>query len=202
MAVVPVAAHTDPRVERTREAVLAAARQVLVEEGWERVTVAVVAERSGFARTTLYRHWPRRLDLLRELAAREAHLRRAESTGDLRDDLVAQLEAFRMAISDDSLGQMVIAVGQLALRDDEFGELRADVRAAGNAVVTQILLDAIAGGCLPASTDPEVLIARLVGPVLYAYLLGPADQLSSTFVADVVDATLAGFPSEHGGALR
>ena len=172
-----------------------------MDEGWERVTVAVVAERSGYARTTLYRHWPRRLDLLRDLVAREAHLRHAEPTGDLRRDLVAQLDAFRAAISDDSLGQMVIAVGQLARGDHEFGELRSDLREAGNAALTQLLADAVADGRLPASTDPERLIAQLLGPVLYAYLLGPAHQLSSSFVTDVVDAALtAGLAATHGSA--
>jgi len=48
----------DPRVVRTRRDVLAAAREVLLEEGWEGVTVSRVADRSGYARTTLYRHWP------------------------------------------------------------------------------------------------------------------------------------------------
>jgi AcrR family transcriptional regulator len=182
----------DPRVTRTREAVLAAAREVLISDGWERVTVAVVAERSGFARTTLYRHWPHRLDLLRDLMGREALLRHAERTGDLRNDLVAQLEAFREAISDDSLGPMVVAVGQLARQDPEFGRLQDDLRLAGSAVMSEIVVDAIERGELPASSVPDVVIARLVGPVLYAYLLGPAGQMTDDFVEGVVDAALAG----------
>lgn len=183
-------------MERTRDAVLKAAREVLVEEGWERVTVGVVAERSGFARTTLYRHWPRRLDLLRDLVAREAHLRHAVPTGDLRTDLVAELEAFRAAISEDSLGEMVIAVGQLARHDPELAELQADLRSAGHCVLTKILRGATADGTLPPSTDLEALIGRLAGPVLYAHLLGPPDLRTATFVAHVVDAVLAGLPGD------
>lgn len=190
------ATRLDPRVVRTREAVLAAARDVLVREGWERVTVAVVAEQSGFARTTLYRHWPNRLDLLRDLVSREAHLRHAIPAGDLRTDLIAELEAFRAAISEDSLGEMVIAVGQLARHDPELAELQADLRAAGHVVITEILSDAIGRGELPPSTDFDALIARLVGPVLYAHLLGPADQRTSGFVIHVVDAVLAGVPTD------
>ena len=60
-------AEIDPRVARTRRDVLAAARGVMLEEGGERGTLARGAERSGYARTTLYRHWPQRLDLLRDL---------------------------------------------------------------------------------------------------------------------------------------
>ena len=37
----------DPRVLRTRRDVLEAARAVLLEEGWERVTVSRVAQRAG-----------------------------------------------------------------------------------------------------------------------------------------------------------
>ena len=83
----------DPRVTRTRHAVLAAAREVLLDEGWEGVTLGRVAERSGYARTTLYRHWPQRLDLLRDLIREEARLAHTTPMGDLRDDLVAELEA-------------------------------------------------------------------------------------------------------------
>lgn len=196
MTTVPFTTPLDPRVVRTREAVLAAARDVLVHEGWERVTVAVVAERSGFARTTLYRHWPHRLDLLRDLVAREAHLRHAVPSGDLRSDLVAELEAFRSAISEDSLGEMVIAVGQLARHDPELAELQADLRTAGHAVITEILHEAIGRGELPFPTDVDALIARLVGPVLYAHLLGPPEQRTAEFVAHVVDAVLVAIPTD------
>ena len=47
----PASTELDPRVVRTRRHVLAAARTVLVEEGWQRVTVTRVADRSGYART-------------------------------------------------------------------------------------------------------------------------------------------------------
>jgi AcrR family transcriptional regulator len=192
---VPFTTLLDPRVVRTREAVLAAGRDVLVHEGWERVTVGVVADRSGFARTTLYRHWPHRLDLLRDLVAREAHLRHAVPSGDLRSGLVAEPEAFRAAISVDSLGEMVIADRQLARHDPELAELQADLRTAGNGVFTEILREAIRRGELSSSTDVDALIARLAGPVLYVHLLGQPDQRTSGIVAHVVDAVRAAIPS-------
>src|SRR3546814_1248970 len=80
----PASTELDPRVVRTRRHVLAAARTVLVEEGWQRVTVTRVADRSGYARTTLYRHWPQRLDLLRDLITEEVHLLHTVPTGDVR----------------------------------------------------------------------------------------------------------------------
>ena len=55
---------TDPRVAHTRSVVLGATVEILAEEGFERLTVEAVAERSGVARSTIYRNWPERSDLL------------------------------------------------------------------------------------------------------------------------------------------
>ena len=56
--------RVDPRVERTRLSVLAAAAELMAEVGWGGVTIESVSARSGVARTTIYRHWPDRLALL------------------------------------------------------------------------------------------------------------------------------------------
>jgi TetR/AcrR family transcriptional regulator, regulator of autoinduction and epiphytic fitness len=49
-------ATTDPRVERSRTAVLDAAAGLLLEGGVPALTVEAVVERSGVARSTIYRH--------------------------------------------------------------------------------------------------------------------------------------------------
>ena len=54
----------DPRIERTRTAVLDAASDLLAEAGVVGFNVDAVARRSGVARTTIYRHWPDANELL------------------------------------------------------------------------------------------------------------------------------------------
>ena len=54
----------DPRVARSRAAVLAATVDLLGELGHAGTTVEAIAERSGVAKTTIYRHWPSRAPLL------------------------------------------------------------------------------------------------------------------------------------------
>src|SRR6202034_3827583 len=56
--------NVDPRVARTRAAVLGAAIDLLAERGYSGFSVEGVVERTGIAKTTLYRHWPTRDDLL------------------------------------------------------------------------------------------------------------------------------------------
>ena len=59
----------DPRSARSRDAVLAAARRLLAEEGPAAVTHQRVAAESGVGRATVYRHWPSPEALLRDVLA-------------------------------------------------------------------------------------------------------------------------------------
>ena len=180
-------ATVDPRVTRTRHAVLAAAREVLLDEGWEGVTLGRVAERSGYARTTLYRHWPQRLDLLRDLIREEARLAHTTPMGDLRDDLVAELEAFRVAVTSTGLGRVMIAIGQQARDDAELADLNRSMRAEGARVLEAIVVDAVAAGDLPRGLRADAAVAQLVGPVLFRYLFEDHDALDRSYVVSVVD---------------
>lgn len=182
----------DPRVLRTREAVLGAARGVLREDGWEQVTVLRVAERSGYARTTLYRHWPKRLDLLRDLIREEGRLSHSTPTGDLRADLIAELEAFRVALTERGLGRVVIAIGQQARDDAELAELNRSMRAEGARVLDEIIREAATRGELPVSIRSDVAVAQLVGALLFRYLFEDTEALNAAFVEALVEQFLAG----------
>ena len=156
----PAPTELDPRVVRTRHDVLAAARAVLVEEGWQAVTVTRIADRSGYARSTLYRHWPQRLDLLRDLITEEVLLLHTVPTGDVRADLVAELEAFRVAITTTGLGRVMIAIGQQASDDAELAELSAAIRADGTRILDEIITAAVARGDLRSPLDRDLAVAR------------------------------------------
>lgn len=54
----------DPRIAKTHAAVMQAATELLVEGGPEALTVDGVVARSGVAKSTVYRHWATRDDLV------------------------------------------------------------------------------------------------------------------------------------------
>lgn len=56
----------DPRIAKTRKRVLDAAWELLTEVGFDGVTVELVSTRSGVARSTLYRHWDTKSEILRD----------------------------------------------------------------------------------------------------------------------------------------
>ena len=60
----PGETSADPRVLRSKAAVLRATAELLVEQGSAGVTIEGIAERSGVAKTTIYRHWRSRSQLV------------------------------------------------------------------------------------------------------------------------------------------
>src|SRR5260221_200256 len=58
---------TDPRATRSREAILAAAFDLLAREGPGAITHQRVAQQAGVGRATVYRHWAAPEDLLRDV---------------------------------------------------------------------------------------------------------------------------------------
>jgi AcrR family transcriptional regulator len=57
----------DPRIDRTRQHVLARAREILLADGADAVTYSEVGRVARVSRNTLYRHWPTREKLLADL---------------------------------------------------------------------------------------------------------------------------------------
>lgn len=74
----------DARVARTRADVAKAALEVLSNEGSEAVTHARVAELAGYSKTTLYSHWPARIDLIAMAIESLGEMPHHQRTGDLR----------------------------------------------------------------------------------------------------------------------
>src|SRR5688500_4033123 len=54
----------DPRPERTRQAVRHATLEVLGRRGYAAFTVEAVSQAGRVAKSTIYRHWPTKLDLI------------------------------------------------------------------------------------------------------------------------------------------
>lgn len=71
---------------------------VLAEQGYEGMTIDLVAGHAGMARATVYRRWPTKADLVVDAVARmsrgDVGLEQLPDTGTLRGDLVAMIRPF------------------------------------------------------------------------------------------------------------
>jgi len=74
-------------VRRSKEAVMAATYELLQETGLGGLTVDAVSERSGVAKTTIYRHWPTRSALVIDACSKLGTRREVPDTGSLAGDM-------------------------------------------------------------------------------------------------------------------
>lgn len=79
------------RNERSRLAIVTATREILLDRGFDGLTIEAVAARAGVGKQTIYRWWPSRPALVADVLLADADriLRPVKHTGDLADDLVA-----------------------------------------------------------------------------------------------------------------
>ncbi|MEV6553585.1 TetR/AcrR family transcriptional regulator [Streptomyces sp. NPDC051597] len=176
----------DPRAERSRAAALAAARDLLIEQGWSAVTHVAVAARSGVGRTTLYRHWPDASGLVRDVIAERISTAHTPPTGVLRDDLVRELDGLRRLLHDPVSDRGLRAVIERAGVDPVFAQLKEALYREGSRVFRTVLDAAKARGELAADLDPDLAVDQLAGPLMYRRLLA-GRQITAEYVERVVD---------------
>lgn len=156
------------------EHILAAAVEVIVEQGWRAATTKQIAARAGINEVTLFRRFGSKSDLLREALAREAESfmqAGVTPTGDVRADLerVVELYAERVA----RIGQLVpVVFGELA-RDPAAKALLAEPRRMASAVA-ELIAHYQASGALDDGEPPLVATLALLGPIMALGLVGRA----------------------------
>ncbi len=86
----PDAAPPRRRSEKSRTAIVTATRELLLERGFDGLTIEAVAARAGVGKQTIYRWWPSRPALVADVMLEDADkiLASVDRTGDLAGDLV------------------------------------------------------------------------------------------------------------------
>ena len=182
----------DPRVERTRAGALDAAMAVAIAEGWDAVNQHRVAEAANLGRATVYRHWPDRMELLRD-AIRHASSRittALETTGDVRRDLETALTLLAIGLDQFHLGTVLSGLMDRAERDPAINAIKLDVLHESLVPFRRVFEVAVDAGELRADVDVDRECATLIGPVLYRRLL-TGEPLTPAFLSAVVDDFLA-----------
>lgn len=181
----------DPRIARTRTAVLDAATALLAREGSAGFTIDGVAALSGVAKTTIYRHWPSKDDLLMAAVACYERVEDVPDTGTVRGDLVSELSRLAKELATEQWSKSLPAMIDQAERDD-------DLAAQWHAIVRQkstpmrhILERACTRGEIRRDVDIELTLASLCGALFYRRLLLHT-RTTRPQVERVVDSALQG----------
>jgi AcrR family transcriptional regulator len=174
----------NPRVRRTRERILAAARELLSEVGPAGLTYSLLAERAGVTRQTLYRHWPARPALLLGLILEGADGGYPEPGPDPAAVAAAWLASLRDGLRGSGRRIAVLGVAAQADSDPDSAEALAQLTQYGRVALNELLEPSGR-----AITNDEY--ALLSGPVL-ARIFFEREPVTDEFIAVVVARWLAG----------
>jgi AcrR family transcriptional regulator len=161
----------------------------LAEQGYERLSIPRIAQLAGVNKTSIYRRWPSKLELVQEAVhSAMGHTEVVPDTGSLRGDLLALAQA-TAAFMHSRVGQAVVRM-VLSQAHPELRRLAGAAYAqAGQQGPWQVLQRATARGELAAGTDPSLMLFTLAGGLIHRVFVEQR-QADASFVQQLVDLLL------------
>lgn len=157
----------DKRVQRSRAVVLSAAAQLLNERGLGGVTVDEVSRRSGVAKTTIYRQWPARTDLLLDTCETFSTPLVTPDKGSFRSDILELVENLVDRLLTARWASVLPSIIDAAERDPEIAAVYSRIQLGHTRPFEHVIQRAIAKGELRSDVDVELMVACLTGPLFY-----------------------------------
>jgi AcrR family transcriptional regulator len=179
-----------PRKAETDDEIVAATLALLREQGPEAVNVAAVAERSGIARTTIYRRYRDREELLRAALKPVTARGTPPEEASVREKLTWVLNRTQEVLAG-SIGLGGVAALVVDSDPDFSAALRASLHSALDPIGQQIV-DDVARGRLSPDVDADIVLNLVLGSYLAELLRYGAprpDWLQRT--ADLLAASLS-----------
>lgn len=168
---------------------LLATQDLLIEEGFERLTMDAVARRCGASKATIYRRWPGKTALVVAAAAALFHAPELPDSGDLREDL---LECGRAYIQTGGRTAEVLASVVTASRHDS-ALRKASQRALGapySGLFEGVLARAVERGLLADDHLDRETLAQVFPAFAYQKVAARGLLVDEADVIRVVDGVL------------
>ena len=190
-----VGARTGGRSERVVRAVLDAARSELARVGYASLRMEDVAERARVAKTTVWRKWPTKADLVHAAIIDSKGIEDQPDTGDLRLDLFTIVETVLDALKTPE-GRAIARLVTNEGGDPEVDRLAKSLREQSRRRRSAVVERARDRGELPQDVDPILLVDMVFAPLISGALRWN-EWPSSERIAKVVDLAVTG--AENGG---
>jgi AcrR family transcriptional regulator len=179
-----------PRSIVADEAILDAATEAFIECGWDGLTIEGVAARAGVGKTTIYRRYPGRLDLLVAAAERLADEKgAAPDTGTLRGDLLALVDAYLGMLSSTRAGRAIPAMVAATARSPEVAIAYRQFIHERRRESAEPITRAIQRGELSIDTDVGLVLDLLLAPLFYRSFVS-LEVVDGEYRTNLVDAVM------------
>jgi AcrR family transcriptional regulator len=166
--------------------------QQLARVGIERLSIPEIAEIADVNKTSIYRRWPTKGDLVQAaLTHSMEHVRDIPDTGSLRGDLVALGKIVSgFVTSARGMGEI-----RTVFADGDHPEVQALAakmwQRSGEDIPYLVIERAMARGELPASADVELLLFTIAGAIMHRVFVERAD-VDDDFIGRLINLVLHG----------
>lgn len=168
-----------PRNSEIDELILATARSLLKDSGYEGLTFEAIGKQTGIGRPTIYRRWPSKAHLAAAIAYGTHDSPMPTQEADLHTQIRALVsQVFKQyqnpEIAAASVGLINAYYNDNALRD----ELHSPVEANARRQVRAMVEHGKASGTINADADGDILFDMIVGTVIYRAMFSSIDRPS------------------------
>ena len=188
----PPAERVNPRVERTRLAIIEATLDELAAVGYGALTIESVARRAGASKATIYRYWDGKLDLFTDAMATLKSIPQYVESDDPYESIVTFFEAIADHVGHGRFAACIPALIEASISDPGVHEFHVRSTAERQAFGAAILDTARDAGHLDEGVDTAALAERLVAPIFFRRMMTdepfPVDEVRA-----LVDAVLGPF---------
>jgi AcrR family transcriptional regulator len=184
------------RGNATTQALRGSVRRMLEEVGYQALTIEGVAARSGVAKTSIYRRWPSKAEMVFDLMLHSSdELPPVEDQGSLAGDIDVLAGRFVVLVAG-PLGRRIFPglIGDAAGDPALLERLRNTIVLDGRKQIAQVLERSVRRGELADTKAVPDLQAVLIGAVLMLVLFEPEMDEGSlrNKIADLAMAVLSG----------
>jgi AcrR family transcriptional regulator len=189
-----------PRSAQAHKAIIDATLELLAEEGYQGLSIEEVAARAGVGKTTIYRRWSSKEELVME-AIRQVQIDvPVMDTGNFRNDLAALLKTVYqgfMAHPYPFLGKLVLEfIGEYQTKPEIFQDALTQLIFPRFQRFFHMVEQAQAREEIRGDIDPELVLDLVAGSLYFRWIMRNLMPTSSTspvdWIEQVIDAIMQG----------
>jgi len=179
------------RSARVVEAILQAVAEELGRVGYADLRIEDVAQLSGVNKTTIYRRWPQKSELVIAAVERLTPTPEVYDTGSLRSDLQALLSDLRDRITETPVGRGVVRMVQAERAHPEVSGMLRRIRVRHTETRRAIFERAMGRGEIPQGSDCALLAELSVVPLI-SRVVHFGQEANDDFLRVMIDMVVAG----------
>lgn len=185
-----------PRSSKADQAIMTATVDLLLEAGYRGVTIEGVASRAGVAKTTIYRRWPSKAEMVVDAVKQLAQKTRVLADTGAREGVARALIAMVSGINRTHMAEVMASLSIEMAHDAELAKaVRRGMVEPRRKAVHALLQRGIETGEVRPDIDFDVVSEMLGGPMLYRVLF-THEPIDEQLVRRIVQTLMQGIGTQ------